>query len=250
MTSEKTDAPWLASFGARGSARRRRPQPPLIVREEPPANAAWAEQDARCGEADALRRLARGLEPLVTGLELYLAEARAALAELDEAINEQSRARLKGLARGLGEILDWCGAGTADARELVDRACDGATAVNLPRLMEEVAIAVRRAIPGFSIAAAMPPAGLRTVAPAAELAELLWLALILAGCGDVLVEWEDAGEEAVCRLTPRGSGRPRSAGSPAAERLRRLAEARGVTLAPVVAAGGTGLALRFALVAP
>ena len=94
-----------------------RPVGALIIGEPGASERLSQAREAAVGRAIGERFVA-----LLDCQQRFFGELRATLLEMDDAVADESRARMKNQIRVLGEILDWCEAVHVDLRKSPDEA--------------------------------------------------------------------------------------------------------------------------------
>jgi len=210
-------------------------------------------QLGRRREIGALTEVGQRLAALLGCLDLFEDETAAALDELDESIQDQSRARLKNRVGVLRDIRAWAAQVTDDLRAEAQAAATGRRMCDSEELCDEVAGQVRARFPAIRIRR-VPSAGHRLCrGRSADLAEAFFLALVLVahrigGAGVIQIEITAGEQFLVHRIL--GLGEPRRIRAPElVERFRELVVDRhGGRIQPDLhGPDGTGLTIELPL---
>lgn len=215
------------------------PQPPraageVVVLADPAAPAA---AHRRAGEV--ARSLGERFAASAASQRQLLGELRATLTELDTAVPEAARARLKALVHTGLQVLDWCDAVQDDLGSESSRAARGLAPIDLASFCSDVAVA--QLAPVSVVGATIRP----WWGDGALLAEVVTVGIAVAaerigGGGAVLVEVGERDGGHWLRVV--GRGEPVDDLDPATIRAFRIAVERlGATVAPdALGPGGTG----------
>jgi hypothetical protein len=209
------------------------------------------ENPSRKAEPAILEPLGTRLMALVGCLERFLDEGASAIRELDQAVEEEPRVRLKSHVKGLREIVDWTQAVAADLRCEAAAAELGMRLVETREVLVELAGIFERRFPQVRVHVA-PADSSECFARAADLADAFYLALALTAVrigvqGAITVEISRGPQYLRHRILGHGEPRPVHA-CPEVQRLRDLVKSHGGRLFPAeTGPHGTGITIEIPL---
>ena len=210
-------------------------------------------QLGRKREVGALGQVGGRMLALLSCLERFDQESSDALADLDDAIEDQSRARLKGKVAVLREIREWTLEVAADLRTEASAAAEGRRLIDTHELFAEIIGLCEMHFPGVRIHLAAGGERTQCRGRGADLAEAFFLGLVLTahrigGAGAVQVEIARRGDHLAHRIYGLGEPRPVAVGA-LIERFREIVVAGhgGRVLPDAHGPHGTGLTLELPL---
>lgn len=214
----------------------------------PPIAPLTAMQLSRSRETSILQGAGQRFLPLLECLERFNSESTEVLSALDEEVTDQTRARLKNRIATLRSIHDWAGAVVADLASEAGSLATGQRRVDSRELCEEMARQIEVRFPDVRVMPCRGPAAAECIGRAAEVADILYLAIGLVarrigGVGRIHVEIEEKDGLVLHRIAGDGEPRPIEA-EDWIRRFRELVEAQGGRVEPdLTGPGGTGISL-------
>ncbi len=168
-------------------------------------------QVARSGGVRALETLGEELQVVVESQERFIEEAQMAVREVDDAVQEGTRAQLKNRLCNVTEILDWSRAVHEDIQQRVQAAVGGFQSVDAYDLLRDLQGQVETFFPELRISIPACTGASHCHGRATDLAEGLFLALSLTaqrigGQGALRVEINQVKDHLQIRL--QGVGDP------------------------------------------
>jgi hypothetical protein len=230
------------------------PAPPRPVGSLIIGEPGASERLSQAREAAVGRAIGERFVALLDCQQRFFGELRATLLEMDDAVADESRARMKNQIRVLGEILDWCEAVHVDLEQECRQAIAGRRPIDLLVHCELIAAEFVGGRSGVQVdvhgAAQRPWWGDPSQFSALVDAALNLVAERIGGQGSIAVEIGEG--TADHRLRVFGNGEPHSLpDSDAIDRFRRAAKELGASVRPDdMGVGGAGLVLLLPAATP